>query len=75
MLLDEVRYRKVTRKAERSGVSVAAVIRAAIDRLPTDDEKRRAAIDEILVAEPMAVPADPADMRRELDEAHSHADP
>lgn len=70
ILLDEERFTKVAREAGRRGVSVAAVIRDAIDRMPTDLERRRAAIDFILAAEPMPVPADPADLRRELDEAH-----
>ncbi|MCZ7664488.1 MAG: hypothetical protein M5U22_16860 [Thermoleophilia bacterium] len=50
-------------------MSVAAVVREAIDRLPTDPERRRAAIDAVLAAEPMHVPASPTELRRELDEA------
>jgi len=68
--LDELRYRKVTAQAKRQRVSVAAVIREAIDRLPADADLRRAAIAEVLGAEPMALPADPADLRREIDAAH-----
>jgi hypothetical protein len=48
-------------------VSVAAVIRDAIDHLPTDPEQRREAIDVILAAEPMPVPDDPTELRWELD--------
>jgi len=70
ILLDEARYRKVTREAERRGTSVASVIREAIDRLPDDLEKRRAAIEAILAAEPVPVPDDPEDLRREIDAAH-----
>ena len=69
ILLDEDRYRKVAREAERRGVSVAAVVREAIDRLPSHAEQRRAAVAAVLAAEAMAVPADPADLRRELDAA------
>ena len=69
LLLDEPRYRKVTGEARRRHVSLAAVIREAIDRLPADAEGRRAAIADILAAEPMPLPADPADLRRELDRA------
>ncbi|MDI3340281.1 MAG: ribbon-helix-helix protein, CopG family [Sphaerobacter sp.] len=65
ILLDDERYKKVVREAERRGTSIAAVIRDAIDRLPTDLEARRAAIAAILAAEPMPVPQDPADLRRE----------
>ena len=67
--LDEPRYRKVTAQAKRQRVSVAAVIREAIDRLPADADQRRAAIAVVLGAEPMTLPADPADLRREIDAA------
>lgn len=70
ILLDDARYRKISKRAERKGVSVAAVIREAIDRLPSPTDDQRRAIAEILAAEPMEVPDDPADLRRELDEAH-----
>lgn len=73
LLLDEPRYRKLTREAKRRRVSVAAVIREAIDQLPADAEQRRAAIAEVLDSEPMAVPSDPAELRRELDSAHDRA--
>ena len=70
LLLDEPRYRKLTGEAKRRRVSVAAVIREAIDQLPADAERRRAAIAEVLAAEPMPLPSDPAELRRELDTAH-----
>jgi hypothetical protein len=70
LLLDESRYERVSREATRRGVSVAAVIRDAIDQLPDDVDARRRAIAAILAAEPMAVPADPADLRRELERSH-----
>jgi hypothetical protein len=69
ILLDEERYRKVEREAERRGTSFAAVIREAIDRLPLGTDDRRAAIAAILSAEAMPVPADPSELRRELDAA------
>jgi hypothetical protein len=69
ILLDDERYHRVAREAERRGTSIAAVIRDALDRLPTEVEVRRAAIDAILEAEPMSVPIDPADLRHELDAA------
>lgn len=65
--MNDARYRKVAREAARRRVSVAAVIRDAIDRLPDELDRRRAAISEILAAQPMAVPADPRELRRELD--------
>jgi hypothetical protein len=72
ILLDEARYRKVSEEARRRGVSIGAVVRSAIDRLPdpAELEKRRALLEKILAAEPMEVPDDPADLRRELDAAH-----
>jgi hypothetical protein len=70
ILLDEPRYRKVSDEAERRRVSVAAVIREAIDAIPADADVRRDAVRQILAAEPMPVPADPRDVRRELEAAH-----
>jgi hypothetical protein len=70
LLLDERRYRRVAREATRRGVSVAAVIRDAIDRLPIDADSRKEAVAAILAADPMPVPADPADLQRELEDAH-----
>jgi len=73
VLLDESRYRKVAGEAERRRVSVGAVIREAIDRIPADADLRRSAIAQILAAEPMPVPAHPGELRRELDAAHERA--
>ena len=70
ILLDKERYEKLSREAARRGTSIAAVIRDAIDRLQPEAERRRAAIAAILAAEPMPLPNDPADLRRELDAAH-----
>ncbi|CAN5484868.1 antitoxin VapB7 [soil metagenome] len=70
LLLDEPRYRKVSEEAGRRHVSVASVIREAIDRLPEGADRRRAAILEVLAAESMPMPADPSQLRRELDLAH-----
>lgn len=70
ILLDEERYQKLGREARRRGVSVAAVLRDAVDRLPVDAARRQAALARILEAEPMEVPAEPAEIRRELDSAH-----
>ena len=71
ILLDRERYEKLAREAGRRQVSIAAVIREAIDRLPAQAERRRMAVAAILVAEPMEVPAGPADLRRELDAVRS----
>ena len=69
LLLDEPRYRKVSGEAERRQVSVATVIREAIDRIPVDADIRQSAVAQIFRAEPMPVPTDPEDLRRELDAA------
>jgi hypothetical protein len=69
LLLDEGRYRKVNAEAGRRHISVASVIRDAIDRMPEGSGQRRAAIADVLAASPMPVPSDPADLRRELDAA------
>lgn len=71
ILLDEERYEKVTRMARERGISVAAVIREAIDALPSPANRRQAAITAILAAEPMDLPANADDLRAELDAAHS----
>jgi len=70
--LDKARYRKVASVARREGVSVGAVIRKAIDTMPPDQGRRQRAVDAILSAAPMSVPDDPADIRRELDDAHDY---
>jgi Ribbon-helix-helix protein, copG family len=70
ILIDQSQYKKVQNEAKRRGLSIGAVIREAIDKLPDRDEERRRAIAALLAAEPIELPADPADLRRELDEAH-----
>jgi hypothetical protein len=60
ILLDQDRYERVRKEAERSGRSVAAVIRDAIDTsLPSDAERRAEAMDELLrlTAEPLTGPS------------------
>jgi predicted DNA-binding ribbon-helix-helix protein len=73
VLLDESRYEKLARVAARRGTSIGAVIREAIDNFDEGTEKRHEAIAAILAVEPMEVPADPADLRRELDEARGRS--
>jgi len=70
LLLDRDRYERVAAQARRRRVSVAMVIRDAIDvALPVDIELRGAAFAAIIEAAPMTV-GSPDDLRRELDEAH-----
>jgi hypothetical protein len=73
ILLDEDQYQRIAREAKDRQVSIATVIRDAIDRRypsAVELERRRTALEGILSAEPMPVPDDPADIRKELDQAH-----
>jgi len=57
ILLDADRHARLVAVARERGVSVATVVREAIDRgLPAPDTRRRAAARRLLAAEPMAVP-------------------
>lgn len=68
ILLDEERYRRLAEQARARGVSVARVVREAIDaHLPRSGAKRSAAARRILGAERMQVP-DPRALLEELDE-------
>jgi hypothetical protein len=67
ILLDDARHQRLLAIAEERGVSVAAVVREAIDRgLPAGDGRRRAAARRILDAPDMPVP-EPGELRAELD--------
>ncbi len=67
VLVDEDRWNRLEREAHRRGVSVAVLVREAIDeRFPGDADRRRAALEAVLDAEPMDVP-EPVDLRKELD--------
>lgn len=68
ILLDDGRHARITRAAKERGVSVATVVREAIDRGMAGEDDRRAAARNLLDAPDMAVPADPALLREELDE-------
>jgi hypothetical protein len=68
ILLDDERYQRVTALAQELRVSIATVIRDAIDRgLPVPARRRGDAAQRILTADPMPTPS-PDDLRRELDE-------
>ena len=67
ILLDEERHKRITTIARERGVSVATVVREAIDRGVADpSDSRRSAGRRILEASDMAVP-DPAELGEELD--------
>lgn len=67
ILLDDERHRRITAAARERGVSVATVVREAIDRgLGTPPRRRRSAGRRLLEAADMPVP-EPADLREELE--------
>lgn len=67
ILLDDSRHERITVAARQRGVSVATIVREAIDRgLPGAENRRQAAARDLLDAPDMAVPA-PAELRAELD--------
>lgn len=67
VLLDDERHRRLSEVAAERGVSVATVVREAIDRgLPAADSRRRAAGRRVLEAEDMRV-AEPDELLADLD--------
>lgn len=72
ILLDDERYERLAKRAAERGTSIATLVRDAIDvRYPAVDPERRAAADRILAAEPMWLPDDPAELKREILETRS----
>ena len=68
VLLDEDRYQRLVHAARTRGVSVATVVREAIDSsVPPLSFRRSAAAREVLDAPCMPVPSQP-ELRIELDE-------
>jgi len=68
VLIDVERLMRLKREAVRRRVSVAVLVREAIDeRFPGDADKRRSALQTLLDAEPMVVP-EPDELRDELEE-------
>jgi predicted DNA-binding protein len=71
ILLDDERHERITVAAQERGVSVATVVREAIDRgLPTAEHRRRGAVRRVLDAPDMSVP-DVAELRSELETLRS----
>jgi predicted DNA-binding protein len=67
ILLDEERHKRITTIARQRGVSIATVVREAIDRGVADpSDSRRFAGRRVLEASDMAVP-DLAELGEELD--------
>lgn len=68
ILLDEERHRRLVAVAEDRGVSVAVIVREAIDRgLASPDGRRREAGRRLLAAADMPVP-EPDELRAELEQ-------
>jgi predicted DNA-binding protein len=71
ILLDDERHDRITAAAQERGVSVATVVREAIDRgLPSSERRRRDAARRLLDAPDMTVP-DVAGLREELEALRS----
>jgi Ribbon-helix-helix protein, copG family len=71
ILLDEERYDRLAAEARKRNLSVAAVIREAIDkRFPSRSRERSRAARAILDAEPMLAPS-LEELKAELDDLRS----
>lgn len=67
ILIDDDRHRRITAAAAERGVSVATIVREAIDRgLVRPDVRRQAAGERLLDAPDMEVP-EPTELRAELE--------
>jgi hypothetical protein len=74
ILIDDARYRRLEAAARERRLSVAAVIRDAIDvALPADLPKKQRAATALLAAEPMPVPERVEELKAELDEIRAGA--
>lgn len=71
ILLDEERHARITSVARERGVSVATVVREAIDRGVADPGARRRAAGRRLLEAPDMPVSEPAALRDELDELRS----
>lgn len=68
ILLDDERHRRIVQVARERGVSVATIVREAIDRgVNNPDAQRKAAGRRVLAAADMPVP-EVAELRSELDQ-------
>ena len=73
VLLDPQRHRRLQTEASRRGVSVATLVREALDAAyPATTAERRAAGESILSAPPMPVPS-VAELVEELEELRGRA--
>lgn len=73
VLVETEQRERLERAAAQRGVSVASLVRGAIDVVyPAAGEGRAAAAGELLAAESMAVPS-PEELRHELDQLRGDA--
>lgn len=71
ILLDDERHERLTAESRRSGRSVGALVRDALDRTyPSVTRRKREAARRILAAPRMPI-GDPEEIRAELDELRS----
>lgn len=69
ILIDEPRYEMLERESQRTGRSVADLIRESVDRVyGVDRSARRAALESLLAEEPMPV-GDWADIKSDMIES------
>jgi hypothetical protein len=74
ILIDDARYRRLEAVARERRLSVAAVIRDAIDAaLPADLDNKRRALAAIKAAAPMSVPDTVEELKSELADTRSLA--
>ena len=74
ILIDDARFRRLEAVARERRLSIAAVIRDAIDAaLPADLAKKERAAAALLAVEPMSVPETVEELKAELDEARAGA--
>ena len=72
ILLDDERHRRIVAVARERGVSVATVVREAIDRgIASPCDRRKSAGLRLLDAPDMPVPA-PRELKKELDGLRAH---
>lgn len=71
VLIDRDQRERLDQESRRSGASVGKLVREAIDlAYPSRAAERRAAVERLLAAEPMPVPATIEELRAEIDEMH-----
>lgn len=72
ILIDDDRYRTLAARAKEEGVSMATLVRRAIDAfVPAPQSRKARAARRILAAEPMDLPDDPAELKAEIREARA----